>query len=296
MKHSKTLIVLFLAPAVILYFGLFLIPSVFGLSFSLFDWSGFTTEMKFIGVDNFTRLAGDDNFWLSLANTLNVLLVGGVVTFVLAFVLAMMINSGIQGKNFFRSLIFLPNVIATIAITTMWAFAIYGQRTGIIPNLLKSVGLTDAAKFTWMSGDHVFNSMVVSIVWVSVGYYVVLLLTGMDGVPTELYEAANLEGASPTKQMWFITIPMIWEIITVSMVMWGINALKVFEVPFAFMGAGTDPKLYTLNVYEYIVGFGKRDPIYQLGYATAIGLVLVLLAIVFNVILRRGMRRDRVEF
>jgi ABC-type sugar transport system permease subunit len=89
---------------------------------------------------------------------------------------------------------------------------------------------------------------------------------------------------------------MIWEIITVSMVMWGINALKVFEVPFAFMGAGTDPKLYTLNVYEYIVGFGKRDPIYQLGYATAIGLVLVLLAIVFNVILRRGMRRDRVEF
>lgn len=296
MKQSKALIFFFLLPATLLYFGLFLIPSVFGLYYSLFDWSGFTADMKFVGLDNFARLLTDDNFWLSLFNTLEVLFVGGLATFVLAFLLAMMINSGVKGKSFFRSLVFLPNVIATIAITTMWAFAIYGQRTGIIPNLLKSIGLTDAAKFTWMSGDNVFNSMLVSIVWVSVGYYVVLLLTGMDGVPTELYEAANLEGASPTKQMWFVTVPMIWDVITVSMVMWGINALKVFEVPFAFMGAGEDPKLYTLNVYEYIVGFGKRQPIYQLGYATAIGLVLVLLAIIFNVILRRGMRRDRIEY
>ncbi len=290
------MIILFLLPATVLYFGLFLIPSVLGMYYSAFDWSGFSSEMKFIGLDNFIRMFNDDIFKLSLFNTLEILFVGGVITFILAFLISMMINSGIKGKNFFRSMVFMPNVIATIAITTMWAFAIYGQKTGIIPNVLKSLGLIEASKFTWMSGDNVFNSMMVSIIWVSVGYYVVLLMAGMDGVPAELYEAAHLEGASQFQQMRAITIPMIWDVITVSFVMWGINAMKVFEVPFAFMGGGTDPKLYTLNIFMYITGFGKRDPIYQLGYATAIGVVLIIMAVIFNVIMRRMMKRDRIEF
>ena len=135
-----------------------------------------------------------------------------------------------------------------------------------------------------------------AIIWVNVGYYVVLIMTGMDKIPTELYEAANLEGAGQARVFFKITVPLIWDVIVVSLVTWGVSALKIFEFPFSFMGAGEDPHLYTLNVYLYIMGFGKRTPIYQLGYATAIGVVLIGLALVFNWSLRRLMRRESIQY
>jgi ABC-type sugar transport system permease subunit len=296
MKTRTRLIVLFLLPAGLLYGGLFLMPTTWSLYYSLFDFKGFSDVMEFVGLDNFRRMGTDPVFWLSLRNSLYILFAGGIVTFLLAFALSVMINSGIKGKRFFRAAIFLPNVIATIALTTMWMVAIYGPKTGILPNAFKALGLAKAAAFLWMSSEHVFNSMVVAIVWVSVGYYIVLILAGMDKVPPELYEAAKLEGAGQVRVFRTITVPLIWDVIVICFVTWGIGALKVFEFPFSFTGAGEDPHLYTLNVYLYIMGFGKRNPIYQLGYASAIGVVLIFLALVFNWGLRRLMRRETVQY
>jgi ABC-type sugar transport system permease subunit len=296
MKSKTRLIILFLLPAGILYGGFFLLPTAWSFYYSAFDFSGFGDAMKFVGFDNFKSLAIDPVFWMSLRNSLYILLVGGIVTFGLAFMFSVMINAGIKGKRFFRAALFLPNVISTVALTTLWSVAVFGSRTGILPNGLKALGLVAESKYLWTAPEHVFNTVMIAIVWINVGYYVVLILAGMDKIPGELYEAARIEGASQPRVFFGITVPLIWDVIVISFVTWGIGALKVFEFPFAFMGANEDPNLYTLNIYLYIMGFGKRMPIFRLGYATAIGVVLVLLALVFNWGLRRVMRRDSIQY
>jgi len=253
--------------------------------------------MKFVGLKNYRRLLlNDPLFWRSFLNSIIILFVGGFFVFFLGFLLSVMINSGIKGKNFFRAFIFLPNVIATVALTTLWAWVIYSPQFGIIGKTLNLIGFHAASKFLWLAPNNVFNSMVIAIIWISVSYYVVLILAGMDKIPTDFYEAAKLEGANQFTIFRTITIPMIWDVVIVSSVLWGISALKTFEFPFSFMSSSEDPHLYTLNVYLFIMGFGKRQPIYQLGYATAIGVILLIVVIIFNIAVRRIGGRDRLEY
>lgn len=297
MKPKTKMVILFLLPAGLLYFLLFLLPAVRAFYYSAFDWSGFSEAMTFVGFQNYIKLLTNDPIFIhSFGNTLKILFVGGFFTFSLAFLLAAMLNSGIKGKRVFRALIFMPNVIATIALTTMWAFAIFSPRSGVIPNFFKMIGIEPLAKFLWMSSDHVFWSMLLAIVWINVGYFVVLILAGMDRIPTEYYEAAQLDGAGQIQMFFNITLPLMWDVLTVAVVLWSISAIKVFEFPFAFMGAGEDPNLYTVGVYLYIMGFGKRQPIYQLGYATAIGVLMLLLIIITSIVLRRVMKREVLQY
>lgn len=297
MKTNIRLVVLFLLPASLLYLSFFLAPAGWAFYYSAFDWSGFGEAMDFIAFKNYVRLMTTDPvFWQSVGNTMKILIVGGIATFTLAFLLAVMLNSGIKGKKFFRALIFMPNVIAVIALTTLWAFAIYSPTTGVIPNTFAALGIERAADFLWMSADHVFWSMLIAIVWIETGFYVVLLLAGMDKIPMEFYEAARIEGATMWHQFWSITLPLMWDVVTIAVVLWTISAIKVFEFPFAFMGPTTDSNLYTVGVYLYVMGFGKRDPIFQLGYATAIGVLMLLLVVVASLVIRRIMRREVVQY
>ena len=138
--------------------------------------------------------------------------------------------------------------------------------------------------------------MLVALIWIQVGFMVVLLMAGRDKIPFEYYEAAKIEGANALQMFRKITVPLMWDVITVATVLWSIFALKVFEFPYAFFGITPPTQIYTVGLYLYIMGFGKRDPIYRLGYATAIGVVLLLAVIVVIVALRRLMRRDVYEY
>lgn len=297
MKPSRRMIFLFLLPAMILYGLFFLLPAVRAFYYSAFDWSGFGEDMTFVGLQNYVKLLTNDPvFWQSLGNTLKILIVGGACVFTLAFLLASMLNSIPKGKKFFRAMIFMPNVIAVIALTTMWSFAIYSPTTGILPRMFKLLGWESAANYLWMSADHIFWSMLIAIIWIEIGFYVVLLLAGMDKIPAEYYEAARIEGANQWKQFWNITLPLMWDVVTIAVVLWSISAIKVFEFPYAFMGPTTNSNVYTVGVYLYVMGFGKRDPIYQLGYATAIGVIMLGLVIIASLVIRRVMRRDVIQY
>jgi ABC-type sugar transport system permease subunit len=295
MKTRKRLIAAFLLPASLVYLVFFLIPAVWAFYYSFFDWSGFGKSLKFWGIKNYIELSRDPIFILSLKNTLFILLIGGVVVFALAFLLTVMLNSGIKGKKFFRAMIFLPNVIATIALTTLWSF-IYNPSFGILNSLFKVIGWEAGAKFTFTSTDHIFYAMLVALIWIQVGFYLVLLMAGMDKIPAEYYEAAKIEGATQWQMFRKITIPLLWDVISVGTVLWSIFALKVFEFPYAFSQILPPPQIYTVGMYLYIEGFGKRDPIYRLGYATAIGVVLLLCVVVIVLLLRRLMRREYIQY
>ncbi|GIV80653.1 MAG: sugar ABC transporter permease [Anaerolineae bacterium] len=296
MRARKRLIITFLFPATFLYLVFFLYPAIRAFYYSFFDWSGFSYKAKFIGLDNYRELIRDDLFIESLKNTLTIVFVGGVIVFGLAFALTILLNSGIKGRKLFRAIIFLPNVVAVIALTTMWSVAIYHPRFGILKNGLAYLGFESLSKTLWTSPENIFESMLAAIIWMNVGFYVVLLMAGIDKIPPELYEAARIDGANELQMFYRITVPLLWDVITVGIVLWSISALKIFEFPFAFSALEPSPNTYTIAVYLYVMGFGQRTPIYRLGYATAMGVALVLTVVVVVVVLRRVLRREVIQY
>lgn len=291
----RRMVVAFLAPALILYLGLLVLPALQAFYLSLFETSGFGDRPAWVGLDNYRRLLSDPIFLRSLRNMLLIMLVGGLATFALAFTFTMLLNSGLRGKKLFRALIFLPNIIAVVAITTFWSF-VFMPRYGLLTSVLKALGLRSLASVSWTAPENVFFAMMVGLVWISAGFYTILVLAGADKVPTDMYEAARLEGASTFQMFRLITLPMIWDVILITLVLWSIHAIKIVEFPYAFGGPNIDQNLYTPAIYLYIMGFGQRQPVYALGYATAIGVVLFVLTLVTIVLLRLVFRRERVEY
>jgi ABC-type sugar transport system permease subunit len=292
---SRRLILSFLTPATVLYFGFFLIPVVCTLYLSLFDWSGFAEPMTFIGPKNYVRLWSDPVFWLSLRNTVVILAVGGVFVFALALLFTVLIDSGIWGKKLFRFLFFLPNILAVVAVTAMWSY-IYNPRAGLLNLSLRWLGFEKLSKTLWTAPDNIFWAMLAAIVWVNTGFFLIMLLAGTDKIPKELYEAAELDGANIFQKFVHITLPLIWDVFVVSFVIWIIVAMKMFEIPYAFGLIQIPQQLYTLGIYLFIMGFGHREPIYQLGYAAAIGVVLLVLTFALIFAARRLLRRATLEF
>lgn len=295
MRISNRFIIFFLLPATGLYLYFFLVPAVQAFIYSFYDWSGFGADMRFIGLANFQELLNDRLFWKSMGNTVGILIVGGIVVFGLAFIMTMMISSGIRGKKFFRGVIFLPNIIAVIALTTLWNY-MYTPNNGLLASLFKLIGLDDLAKFAWLGPDTIFISMMIAIIWIEVGFYLVLLLAGVDKIPPDFFESAKLDGANQFQQFRHITVPLLWDVITIGMVLWSIYAVKIFEFPFSFTGLEPNPNSYTVAVYSYILGFGQRQPIYRLGYATAVGVMLLLVVILIVLVIRWLTRREVVQY
>jgi ABC-type sugar transport system permease subunit len=295
MRIRKSVILLFVLPAGLVYLALILIPTVWAFYYSVFDWSGFTSNMKYIGLTNYIHLMSDHLFWGSLGRTLIILLPGGIGVFVIAFLLTILINSGVKGKKFFRAMIFLPNVIATVALATLWAF-IYNPSFGLLNSFFRLLHIEQLSNFTFLSADRIFYAALVAIIWINVGFQLVLIMAGVDKIPYEYFEAAKIEGASQFQMFKGITIPLIWDVITVAFVLWSISALKTFEFIYAFGNPQIPPNLYTIGIYLYVMGFGKRDPIYRLGYATAIGVLLLLSVLIIVVIIRRITRREILSY
>lgn len=288
-------IIWFLIPALLLYLAFFIYPAIQALWVSLHDWSGFTKGMKFIGLKNFNELLHDSLYWQSLGNTLIILFVGGAVIFLLAFLFTAFFTSGIKGKKFFRAVIFYPNVVAPIALATFWSF-LYNPRFGLINGFLRLLHLDFLAK-TWTGPDLIFWSVLIALIWTYVGFYLIILLSGAEKIPQDLYEVAKLEGANRFQTFFKVTVPLIWDVLVVGIVLWIIGAIKLFEFLFAFSGGTQVPQqLWTNAVYMFMVSFGKRTAIFRLGYGTAIAVTLLLLIMIFTGIARLATRRERIEY
>ncbi len=288
-------ILFFIIPALMLYLAFFIYPAIQALYVSLNKWSGFSAEMKFIGLGNFRELLNDQIFWNTLKNTMLILFVGGAVIFILAFLFTAFFTSGIKGKKFFRAIIFYPNVVAPIALATFWGF-IYSPRFGLINEFLRLIHLDSLAK-TWTGPDLIFWSVLIALIWTYVGFYMILLLSGAEKIPQSLYDVGKIEGANRFQMFFKVTIPLIWDVLVVAVVLWIIGAIKLFEFLFAFSGGTRVPQqIWTNSVYMFLLSFGKRTAIFRLGYGTAVAVTLLILIIIFTGIARIIMRRERVEY
>jgi len=294
-KDRKKIVLPFLLPAAVVYLVFFIYPTIRALIVSLYDWSGFTPDRTYIGLDNFQELIHDDVYWQTLINTLIILFVGGVLVFGIAFFFTGVLSSGIRGKKVYRAVIFFPNVVATIALTTLWAF-IYNRNFGLLNGCLQMIGFEELGSTTWTSPNLIMWAVLIALVWIYVGFYVVLLLAGVDKISPELFDAAKAEGANQLQMFTKITIPLLWDVLTVAVVLWGIGAIKQFEFVYAFAGISPPRQIWTTAVYMYILAFGKRDAVFRMGYGTAVSVTLLILVIIFVLIARRLMYRETIEY
>ncbi len=291
----RRMIVGCLAPALAVYLAFLVVPAVQALYLSLFQTSGFNDQAQWIGLRNYAALLKDSVFWLAATNMLTVLLIGGAAVFGCAFLFTMLLTSGIWGKKLFRALIFMPNIISVVGLATFWSF-VFTPKYGFLSSLFKTIGFDQLSSIAFTAPEHVFWSMLIGVIWIFSGFFTVLILSGADKIPTEMFDAARLEGASNRQIFRLVTVPMIWDVVLITLVLWSIEAIRMMEFPYAFGGPNIDQNLYTPAIYLFIMGFGQRQPVYQLGYASAIGVSMFLFTAIVVIVLGLVFRRERVEF
>lgn len=284
----------FVAPAIAVYGLLMLVPTLATVWISLNRWRAQGDPMQFVGTGNYTRLAGSGAFRTAFWNTLEILVVCGVFIFIFAFAITIAMRE-MRGRRWAQSMLFFPYLISPVVIAI--ALGLVLNPAGLLDTGLRAAHLGFLAK-EWLSPEHIFVTLAVTIIWVSTGFYVLILMAGVDRIPRYYYEDSNLAGANAWQTFWHVTLPLNWDVVTVAAVLWVINTVKIFEMILAFSSAGDAPALEsrTLAVQQFYVTVGGRYPVYDMGGGAAIGVVTLVLVAVLVVLLRRVMRRERVEF
>ena len=290
-RDARRTVVLFLLPAGALYAVLFLYPVASSLALSLYDWDGFTQKRTFVGLGNFARLLGDDPmFWTALKHNLFFLSVPTVITLAAALFFAAVLTSRIRGARFFRITYFFPNVISMVAITLLWFF-IYNPNFGLLNAVLRPF-LPGKEPIVWLDPNHIMGSLVAPIVWCSLGFYLVLFLAGMDNIPQTYYDSAKVDGANPWQQFRSITVPLLWEVITMAVVFLIIGGLRIFDLIYVMALGYPTEHSQVIATYLYEQAFDNA----HMGYGIAIAVVLFALVFAATAVAMRLMRRERLEY
>lgn len=263
----------FVSPFYILFAVFLLVPILVGLYLSFTEWAGLGTP-EVVGADNYTRLFGDPQFFLSLRNTLFFVLVSLLVVVPLALLVAQALNTrGLRGRDVFRVVYFTPIVLSPIIIVLIFQL-FFDRNFGLLNAALQAVfgfGGIDWLGSPWWARI----SVGILVVWRWTGYLVIFFLAGLQGVPRELHEAAQIDGAGAVKRFLNITLPSLRPVTAFVLVTSLVGSAQIFEEPYLLTQGGPNFATLTIGIFIYRAAFQRQE----IGYACAAG--VVLFAIVF---------------
>jgi multiple sugar transport system permease protein len=276
-----------LAPNLVL-FGLFLLlPLALTVVLGFQRSSGFGVA-EWIGLGNYRQMAADDVFWRSAVNTVVFAAVTVPLTLVGGLGLAMLLDRPIRGRTLFRSLFYLPYVLSGVVVALLGRW-IFNENIGVVNKVLRALGGDGIA---WQSaGAPAMASVIAMVVWQSLGFCMVVYLAGLQGIPRERYEAARVDGASSWQVLRHVTVPGLRPTTFFLTVLMVIQSFQVFDVVFVLTGGGPGVSTELLVTYAYRQGFGAR----QQGYASAIGVVVFVVVLLFTVFWWRSQRHQEDE-
>jgi N-acetylglucosamine transport system permease protein len=293
-RGKNGLIVSFLALPVGLYTLFVLIPYFSALVFAFTRWSGLSAKITFNGANNFIKLYNDGKFWSALSHNAAALVILPPVIISIALFFAFLFTQGIKFARFFRIAFFFPQVMSVVVVAVLWDF-IYHPTIGLLNGFLGAFGLTQFASFPWL-GDRgtVFGAVLAMVVWQSVGFYMVLFVAGMQSIPNDYYEAAKIDGANSWTMFWSVTVPLLWDTIRTAIIFLAIGAMDLFaQVTVMTNGTGGPSRAAdVVPTYLYSTAFSDG----QFGYATAMGLVLLVLVLALSIISLRFTAREALEY
>ena len=302
MKRNRNMILFFTAPATALFVLIFVYPIFRTMLMSFFSIQEITdvfSKWTFVGLTNYVELMKNSLFVQSWINLFKIFVVGGVLTLGTSLVLAVMVESGVKGKSFFRAAIYLPNVISSVAMATMWIQYVFNSSYGLLTNLFTALGLDSLASIQWLDSKNKFTALLVSYCFGMIGHFMLIWISGITRIPTEMYEAASIDGASKFSQFIHITVPLLKGIFRTNIIMWSISVSGFFiwSKLFSPLVADTQTVVPMVYMYQKLFGAENVDKISRdAGSGAAVGVLLTLFVVAIFVIVNKTLKDDDLEF
>lgn len=301
MKKNKTMIVVFLTPALILFLGIFLYPILKTILMSFFKIEGVTDSMNlwsFVGFENYTKLINTSLFRTAFYNLFRIWFFGGLIVMSLSLLFAAILTSGIRGKKFFRAVIYMPNIVSAVALATMWLQYVYSPRFGLLKNFFTTLHLEDLAKIQWLDNDHKFMALLLAYCFGMVGYHMLIWMSGIERISPEYYEAATIDGANKLAQFRYMTLPLLKGVFKTNITMWSVSSVGFFVWSQLFSNVTADTQTITPYVYMYMQIFGGGNTVTERnsGLGAAIGVLLSLCVVLIFTVCNKLIKDDDLEF
>ena len=283
-KRNTLIAFSFLAPNFLGFIIFTMIPAIFSIVLAFLNWSGGST-ITWAGLDNFRTIFKDfnlskSNLGIALYNTVGYTLATVPLTIVFALGLALVLNKAVKGAKLFRAVFFFPYIASLVAICVCWNYLL--MKTGPVNQILNALGL-DMTKSWTSSRQLAIWAIIIVSVWRNAGYYMVMYLASLQGVPAELYEAATVDGASGWQKFWKVTLPMLTPTTFFVSIMLVITCFKIYDVVAIMTQGGPGRSTKMLVSYIFELSFGSETTATSAEYGVASAVSMVLLAIVLAV-------------
>ncbi len=280
----------FVLPALLLYVGLFIVPSVMGAGLSFTDWNRYSPEVHFNGIENFrTIFASSKRYDLYIGNTLLFALVSNLVKLVPALFLALLLNGQVKGRNFYRTILFLPTVLSFLVVGLIFRSVLHPS-TGLLNGALRGLGLPFLAG-RWLSDPRLVWASIIGVdAWKGLGYVMTIFIAGLQAIPQDYYDAADIDGAGWWRKLGYVTLPMLVPAITINVVFGVTYGLKVFDIIYVLTNGGPGRMTEVINTAvfnEFAAGS------YGLGTALSTLLLVAMAAVGFPLL--RALTKKQVE-
>lgn len=300
-NHSKRLLsdrlrkrsipILFVLPALILLLAITIFPLLYELRLAFVSWElTASTKSTFVGLQNFKNiLFHDERFWSSLQVTL-ILMIGGVsIELFIGTVLALLLNGLKRSRTFLLSLFLIPVLIAPVVAGFQFRM-IYHDQFGPLNYIIELLTFGHWRGFAWIADPKVaLFAIMMTDVWQWTPFLMLIILAGLQAIPVELYEAAEVDGATDTQMFWHITIPMILPVIIIGILIRAMDSFKLFDIIYLLTGGGPGDTTETISYYTYLQGF----KFFSLGYTAAMAFIQLIIITVIAQLFLRVQQRPR---
>jgi len=272
-RTRRTLLVwCFLVPSLAIFLIYRIIPLAWNVVLSFEYWSPLRPA-EFAGLDHYQDLLDDEVFWQALWNTVMVI-ASAPIGIAIALALALLVNSDIRGRDVYRTIIFLSYPLMTVAVAIIWRW-MFDERVGLINYTARLLNLIDKPIPFLNSFTFALPSVIAANIWQMLGFYMIILLTGLQNIPHELHEAAAIDGASLWQRFWRITLPLLRPSVFLAFVIGMLNSVTSFDLVYVMTGGGPGRATEILVTYIYKLGFGQT----KFDYAAAVTVVFFVLLI-----------------
>jgi multiple sugar transport system permease protein len=284
-KHRENLIAYsFILPNLLGFVAFTLIPTASSLVLAFMNWDG-ANMITWAGWDNFKQLFQDTTFRIAFSNSLYYVAGTVPLTMAASLGLALLLNQPLRGRNFFRTVFFFPYVASLVAVAVVWNM-LFHPAMGPVNQLLVTLGVENPPRWS-ASVDWAMLTVIMASVWKGMGYYMLIYLAALQGIPAYLYEAAEIDGANGWQRFRYITLPMLTPATFFITVMLTIACFKVFDLILVMTGGGPGRATNVLVIHAYNMAFRE----FRFGYSSAIAMVLFVLVSIITIIQFRSEKR-----
>ncbi len=285
--QDNLIIALFLLPALILFLLFVIFPIFQSVYYSFFNWKGFGPAVDLVGLNNFKKILSDRVFLLALRNGLFIIAFSLLLQLPLSLGLAVLVGRNLPGRVFFRTIFFMPYVLSEVITAIMWLF-LYNPdpERGFLNAVLVLFPGTKAQP--WLGNtDTVLLAVFIALTWKYFGFHMLLYLTGLQNIPTEIEEAGRIDGANSFQSFFYITLPLLSSTIRTSVYLSVLGSIQQFILVWIMTKGGPVNASETLATYMYRFGFVR----FQLGYGSAVAIYMFLICLIFSLIYLRLTRK-----